>query len=450
VEELDGAGPPPERRMTVLTGIANHATLGLDNARLYASQREEAWVSTALLQVANSINTTLDLTDAAATVARLVPMLVGVDWCAILVWDDARGAISARHAYGMPEEIVTVLMTGAEGSVEAILDREEPLLVRDLVAAGWLPPTTEFAGARATAAAFPMRARTKRLGLLLAGHATDHGFPGRSLSILSGIASQAALAIEAAELYAQTLLQQRLEREMELAREIQAAFLPDATPSLPGWQVAVAWRAARGVGGDYYDFVPLEDGRMGLIIADVSDKGVGAALYMALSRAVIRAAALAASGPAETLERANRVLAADNRSGMFVSLFYAVLEPISGALCYARAGHNPPLWLRCRGGELRSLCPPGAVLGIIESPGIVEETICLEPGDALVMYTDGVIDAVNIADEEFGEARLAALLTAKRGAPAEDVVADIDRTVTAFAAGRQQFDDFTLLVVRRE
>lgn len=449
VQELDGEAPPSEHHLTILIGIANHAALGLDNARLYASQREEAWVSTALLQVANSINTTLDLTDAAATVARLVPMLVGVDWCAILVWDEERGAISARHAYGLPEAAVEALMSGANGCVQDVLGRDEPLLVDDPVAAGWLPAGALPDGARGRVAALPLRARSKRLGVLLAGHGAAQGFPGRSLSILSGIANQTSLAIEAAELYAQTLAQQRLEREMELAQEIQQAFLPETIPALAGWQVAVAWRAARGVGGDYYDFVPLENGRLGFLIADVSDKGVGAALYMALSRAVIRAAALAAAGPAETLERANRVLAADNRSGMFVSLFYAVLDPASGALCYARAGHNPPLWRRCRQGDLRALCPPGAVLGITDDPGIVEETITLEADDLLVMYTDGVTDAVNAANEEFGEERLEALVRAKCGATAEEVIADVDRAVTEFAGGRQQFDDFTLLVLRR-
>ncbi|NLD73385.1 MAG: GAF domain-containing protein, partial [Chloroflexi bacterium] len=332
VEEFDADGPPPEHRMTILTGIASHAALGLDNARLYTSQREEAWVSTALLQVANSITTTLDLPETANTVARLVPMLVGVRWCAVLLWDEERRCIAARHGYGLPPEALDALLQGAPEMVEDLLDADEPRIVADLAAAGWLPGDGASDSAHDSGAAVPMRARAKRLGLLMAGQRPQEGLVGRALSILSGVANQAAMAVEAAQLYEQTLVQQRLEREIELAREIQTTFLPDTTPMLEGWRVAIEWRAARGVGGDYYDFIPLEDGRWGLLIADVSDKGVGAALYMALSRTVIRAAALDARGPAETLERANRVLVGDNRSGMFVTLFYAVLDPQTGAL----------------------------------------------------------------------------------------------------------------------
>jgi sigma-B regulation protein RsbU (phosphoserine phosphatase) len=450
VEEFDGREPPDEHRMTILTGIANHAALGLDNARLYASQREEAWVSTALLQVANSITTTLDLPEAVGTVARLVPMLVGVRWCAVLLWDEERRAITARHGYGLAPEALDALLADAPQGIERLLDGDEPRIEGDVAAAGWLP--TEVAGdvACCAGAAFPMRARAKRLGLLVAGESPTEGFSGRAISILSGIASQAAMAVEAAQLYEQTLFQQRLEREIELARDIQTTFLPDAIPALEGWRVAIEWRAARGVGGDYYDFIPLEEGRWGFIIADVSDKGVGAALYMALSRAVVRAAALDARGPAETLERANRVLVGDNRSGMFVSLFYAVLDPCSGTLCYARAGHNPPLWLRAERGEMQPLCPPGVVLGITEDAGIGEETVVLAPRDAVVMYTDGVIDAVDDANREFGEERLGALLQTRVGEPAESLVGEIDRAVRRFVGGREQFDDFTLLVLSRE
>ncbi len=462
--QFSATGPPPEYLLTILTGIANHAALGLDNARLYASQREEAWTSTVLLQVANSISTTLDLTDAAATIARLVPMLVGVDWCAILVWDDAHRTVAARYAHGLPEGVVELLLPDADGLADALLDRGEPLVADDIVAAGWLAPgepggaaiaggadpAVRGVGLAVCGAAFTLRARSKRLGLMITGQRADHGYSARSLSILAGIANQAALAIEAAELYAQTLAQQRLEREMELAREIQASFLPDALPTLPGWQVAVAWRAARGVGGDSYDFLPLADGRQGLLIADVSDKGVGAALYMALSRTVIRAAALDASGPAETLERANRALASDNRSAMFVSVFYAVLDPRSGTLCCARAGHNPPIWLRCARGELVPLCPPGTVLGITDAPGIGEQTIVMEPGDAVVMYTDGVTDAVNAQNQEYGEERLTSLLASRCGAQAADLVGDIEQAVTDYSAGQEQFDDFTLVVLRRD
>jgi len=453
----DGLRPSEElseHRLSILQGIAHYAALGLESTRLYASQREEAWVSTALLQVANSMTASPDVRDVVSTIIRLIPMLVGVDWCAVLVWDDESQTFSLRQGHAISEPDLARILPdrGPDRNLEAIrafVASSQPQVLSDARSEGLVPPSST-APDLGTVALLPLHARAKPLGLLLAGQRNRAGYAERSMAILSGIASQAALAIEAAQLYAQTVQQQRLEREIELARDIQQSFLPEGCPQIPGWQIAVEWRAARGVGGDFYDFIHLGDNRLGIVIADVSDKGVGAALYMALSRTVLRTAALDASGPADALRRANRVLVDDNRSGMFVTMLYSILDTRTGRLRYGRAGHTPGFWVHRATRSVESLCPPGVVLGITDRPEIAEEEITLERGDALVLYTDGVTDALDEASNEFGEERLIALLHELAPGRADEMVHEIDRRVRTFSGKAKQFDDFTLLVVTRD
>ena len=272
----------------------------------------------------------------------------------------------------------------------------------------------------------------------------------RIYGLVVGIAKQASVAIEAAQLYQQTVRQARLQHEIALARSIQESFLPDCCPYIPGWQLAIEWRAASGVGGDYYDFMPLGAQRLGLVIADVSDKGVAAALYMALTRTVMCASALSAHSPAQALYQANRLLLDDSRSGMFVSVFYAVLELESGRLTHARAGHNPPLLLRVADHALVALDPPGVLSGIVENPTLVEETTHVDPRDVLVMYADGITEATHERDEEFGEGRLQRILADVPEYEAGLLVNRIIAELRTFTGARPQSDDLALLVLRRE
>ena len=449
-------------RQTMLTSIANQTALALENARLYTAEREEAWVSTALLQVANIISTHTDLDQAISSVLRLAPILVGIQWCALWLWDEEKHAFHSPQTYGLPEE-TAMAFAQPEAQAEAI-----PLLQQiavqqgnaanmhsittlDPVGEGLLPASiAERLGANSLTA-LPLHIQERLLGVLLVAH-PEKGkhIAERRMSILDGIAHQIALAIEASQFYQQAVRQQRLEREMELARGIQESFLPECCPTVPGWQFSVEWRAARGVGGDFYDLIPLDAQHLGLLIADVSDKGVAAALYMALSRTVVRIVAKDTLDPAETLKHVNRILLEDSRSGMFVSMFYAVLELGSGQLTYARAGHNPPLVVRAADRSLMRLSPPGVVLGILEEPTIDPGQVQLTPGDALVLYTDGVTEAEDGENNEFGEERLQEVLRSAPNLAAEALVLRISAAVRAFTGERPQFDDLTLMAVVRE
>jgi len=443
-------------RQAILQGIANQASLAIQTAQLHVSQREEAWVTTALLQVANVVgNTTYDLKETLATVVRLGPMLVGVEWCVLLLWDQGRERLVGGSCHGVDASTSAAL-------ADWVIDPVDAPLLDDIIVSG--QPMTVNAqtaleaggvlGSLGAMTGLPMRAHGQTVGLLLAGHREqEKAISGRRMNILSGIANQTAMAIETTQLYQQTVQQQRLQHEIGLARSIQESFMPECCPMIPGWELGIEWRAARGVGGDFYDFIHLEDGRLGLVIADVSDKGVGAALYMALSRTVMRTVALNTYSPAVALQRANHILLEDSRSGMFVTLFYGILDLQSGELVYARAGHNPPLWVRdddgAGSGEIVELDPPGIVLGVLDLVFFEEGRITLAPDDSLVLYTDGVTEAINLDEEEYGVERLRRTLHDGRNLGAPEQVDYINQQVTTFAAGCPQFDDFTLMVVKR-
>ena len=181
-----------------------------------------------------------------------------------------------------------------------------------------------------------------------------------------------------------------------MARDIQVSFLPERCPEPAGWEIAADWRAARGVGGDFYDFIELDDERLGLVIADVSDKGVPAALFMSLSRTLVRASALESRSPSRVLQRVNELITTETRSNMFVSVFYGILNLRTGNLTYANAGHNPPILWRAQGRSWL-LTAHGMVLGVLEKVDLEEREVTLKPGELLILHTDGVTEPINAA-----------------------------------------------------
>jgi serine phosphatase RsbU (regulator of sigma subunit) len=244
----------------------------------------------------------------------------------------------------------------------------------------------------------------------------------------------------------------RLERELAFARRVQLNLMPHAGPVLPGWSISTAYRAARTVGGDFYDVYELPDraGTVGLVVADVTGKGITAALMMAFSRAVLRAAAYNGNGPEDALRRTNRVLVEDARTGLFLTAFVAELDPRTGLVRYAIAGHEPPMLLRSGSARVTALAAGGEMLGIFETLTARDRRIELRPGDTLVVYTDGVTDARDARNRLFGEKRLRDAIMAHRDRGAVGVVAGVLDAVDAFAAGTPAADDVTLLAIGRE
>jgi sigma-B regulation protein RsbU (phosphoserine phosphatase) len=239
---------------------------------------------------------------------------------------------------------------------------------------------------------------------------------------------------------------EREKAELALAQEIQGSMLPKAAPILEGFSLAASTKPAKEVGGDFYDFPPTVSDRIAVVIADVSGKGVAAAIYMAVSRTVLRSVASINSEPDKLLRSANSILSEDAEAGMFVTVFAAFVAR-DGQVSYANAGHNPPVLVRADG-SWESLSEGGVALGInqgaVPSPGAVT----LRPGDVLVLYTDGATEAMSVSGEEFGERRLAEAASASGSA--EERMRSILGAIDAFAAGAPQYDDITIVVIRRD
>jgi serine phosphatase RsbU (regulator of sigma subunit) len=266
--------------------------------------------------------------------------------------------------------------------------------------------------------------------------------------------TEAYQSLQAAQ--AQLIEKEKLERELQVARGVQASLIPRTTPRLDGWGFAARWQPARTVSGDFYDFIPLPHSgaavpNCGIVIADVADKGMPAALLMTVTRSVVRASVIGTREPAKAIELANRLICADAMHTLFVTLLYAQLDPATGELIYVNAGHNPAWLLRAASGEWIELTRTGLPLGLFDWQSLEQSALPLEPGDVLWLYTDGVIDALNAAGESFGAERLRHILAAQsERLSAEERAALLEQALQDFCGGQPPFDDVTFIVVQRE
>jgi sigma-B regulation protein RsbU (phosphoserine phosphatase) len=264
--------------------------------------------------------------------------------------------------------------------------------------------------------------------------------------LLSLFANQAAAAIETARLHREALEKERIERELELAATIQRQLLPRELPRVPGLELAARNRPTRQVGGDYFDLFPLPGRRLAFVVADVSGKGVPAALLVSTVHAAIHLQIDDAKTVADLIGRLDRHLQRYAATRKFLTAFFGLLEVDTGALRYVSAGHNPAL-LRRRSGDTELLKATGVPLGMFPNSSWREESMTLESGDLLCVYTDGISEALDAADEEFGLERLGKLMDTP--APVEDLCRSVFDSVEDFAADVPQYDDQTLLLVRR-
>lgn len=289
----------------------------------------------------------------------------------------------------------------------------------------------------------------KVIGVVQLLNKKDGAFTFRDERLLTAMAAQAAISIENARLYQQEIQQQLINRELETAHSIQASFLPDRIPALAGWDIGALWRPIRSVAGDFYDFHALADGRWGVVIADVSGKGIPAALFMALSVTVLRYGMSINLPPDEVLRHANEMIISEQRSRMFATAFVGYLTPASGEMLFACGGHNPPLWYRAATGTVDYVTAQGVAVGIFKEAEFALDRLRLGPGDIFVLYTDGITEVLNSDEEEFGEDRLEALIRQHTALPAQDLADRILETINDFSAEQELSDDATLVVIKR-
>ncbi|NLG97009.1 MAG: SpoIIE family protein phosphatase [Chloroflexi bacterium] len=297
----------------------------------------------------------------------------------------------------------------------------------------------------------PLKVKEEVRGVVYADNRFETGiFTQADLDLLNAIASIAAISIENARLYQVAVETGRLQRELQLAREMQSSFLPQEIPQIDGWQFAARWEPAREVAGDYFDFIPVSSDHLGLAVADVTDKGAAAAMFMVFSNSIVRGSVHPSMSLSESIKNANRLIAAKSTNAMFVSLVYVQLNPGTGQANYVNAGHNPPLYYSARTDQIQLLAPTGMVLGIDPEAEYNQRAVDLDHGDFLVLYTDGLTDAINASEEPFGMERLTQIVFEQRSRSAEEIIDRLEDELFAHTGDITPFDDVTLLIVKRE
>jgi sigma-B regulation protein RsbU (phosphoserine phosphatase) len=433
-----------DRRLVEL--VASQLALASLEAANFGQQQEEAWFTTVLLEIARHAAQPGDPEIALQAVLQLTTLLAGASWALLLTTDSAgmrfRPGPNAGLKRPVLENLAGLALTPADFGTLAPSEDEAP---RPLS----LPPSLAEAIGSREAMASVLSDGKNLIGLLLV---QADNVEGRRASLLTGIAHQISLRLENVALIEKAAVRRSLERELQTARTIQETFLPLAAPEHEGWSVGAYWRAARSVGGDFYDFIPLPPGaggpRWGLAIADVADKGVPAALYMALTRTLLRTVAPGDDRPGATLARLNHLLLHETTSDMFVSAWYGIWEPERGRVTYANAGHIPPMLFLpdARG----ALLPSGqTVLGVLPDVDYSEGTLEMPPGSLLVMYTDGVSEAGE-GKELFGLHRIEAAVLGLSSWDPPKVMGLLGDRVAAFSGHSDPSDDLTIVCLHRQ
>lgn len=382
-------------------------------------------------------------------------------------YDPLTNTVEHRYAIEMGERIYAPGHLPPGGFRGHVIQKRAPLLVNTNVAelaVKFNQPTIAGTVTPKSWLGVPMLVGDQVTGILsLQSVTAENAFNESDTRLMETLAASMSVALENARLWEQEhRYRQALEHEFEIGRDIQQGFLPESIPQPAGWEIATMLQPAREVAGDFYDVFRLPNGRLALVIADVCDKGLGAALFMTLVRSLLRAVSnldlytgaedRARISCGERLKRSvcfinNYIEENHGKTGMFATMFIAFLDTHTGTFKYVNCGHIPPLLVSSEG-KLRALPLTGPAVGAIHNPDftVLEET--LQPGEWLFAYTDGLTDAENVDGEYFTPARLLPVLTSC-GSPSK-LVEEVHSSVRNFTIGAKQFDDITMLVVRRK
>ncbi len=425
---------------------AESVAFALDYALLHRETERRALEKDVLLEIARSMSAPFDLDEVIEASFESLHQVVDYDAAAIYLVNRRTAELEPVSARGYPEgsEEAFGLMVG-QGIVGWVAKTGESVIVPDVRAdARYVAARPQSRSEIAT----PLLNEGRVIGVFNLESDLEDAYHAGHLELLEAFAAQAAVAVERAHSAHERLERRRLEKELAIARDIQRSFLPSGAPRVPGFDLAGTTITHDEVGGDYYDFIPVSETRLGLAIADVSGKGIPAALLMAGFRMGLLAEIRNEYALRAVMRKANQLLHESTERDKFVTAFYGTLDWKNGVLIFSNAGHNPPILLR-RDGSTERLIEGGVALGVLPDARYEERPIALADGDLLVLYTDGVSEAENAVNEQFGEGRLEDVMRATRDAPAAEIAQAIVKAVLDWTGEKGPSDDLTLLVVRK-
>jgi serine phosphatase RsbU (regulator of sigma subunit) len=424
---------------------------------------------TLLYELACAFAARIELDELSAFVVEKCRQVLDAEGAAILLLDPERGELFFSYVAEpnpeMAERLLALRFPADRGIAGAVLRTGRSLRIDDVASDPRFYAGVDRQTGVTTRALLcaPLRTRQGTIGVIQVLNPRHGGsFTDDHLAFLEALAGSIAVAIENARMYAQ-LKQQLLalqeatrdreqllaiRRELDIARSIQQSILPRTFPRRPDLDLFAEMLPAQEVGGDFYDFFLIDDTHLGVVVGDVSGKGVPAALFMAVSRTVLRSVALEKTPPGKCLRRVNALLCLDNSAEMFVTVFYGVLDTRTGELAYSNGGHNPPYVVRGAGGVEPLEGTGGVVLGVLDDLRYREKRVVLRPGDGVFLYTDGVTEAMDAEGNLFSDPRLQAVLAAHGRATPEAVTRAVVDEVRRYSASVPQTDDITTMAIR--
>jgi len=424
--------------------IAANIAMALLENRNFTRQQEENWITTVLLEVARHAAQPGNVNEALQAVIQLTTLLTDTSWALLMVPDGHPHVFKLGPSSGLGRQAQFTLGEARFPLDSFGLQSDQKFDSPETIT---LPGEMSSLLEADSAVAVPVTSDKSLLGIFLL-EGTE--LPERQLSLIDGIANQISLRLENYRLIEEVAARRSLERELDTARSIQESFLPRSIPSYPGWEIGVTWRVARQVGGDFYDFIPLDtdedNPRWGIVIADVTDKGIPASLFMALCRTLLRSVSISRVDPGETLSRLNELIFSDTQADLLVSVFYAIWEPKSCSFSYANAGHNPPL-LFVPDQPAKILRDHDMVIGASLNASYNTYSIQVGSGELIVLYTDGVTEASDVDDQMFGLHRLENLVLGLETWNAQKIAELIVRRVSDFCGSPDLPDDLTTVVL---
>jgi phosphoserine phosphatase RsbU/P len=412
-----------------------------------------------LAELSDGVRGMVDARSLVETVAERISETLHISRVAVLLGGGGPYRPAYALGYGTAPDVA---FPASAGTVKLLQKQNEPARVYFDDPNSWLYREAEMTDEDRSRLSelsaellLPLSTRDKLLGFISLGpKRSDEPYSRTDLRLLKSVAAQTGLALENADLIAaiadEVAQRERLNREVEIAREVQERLFPQTLPPVAGIAYAGACRSALGVGGDYYDFLALPAEKLGIAIGDVSGKGIAAALMMASLQASLRSEATRASDNlAAMMGNVNRLVYEASSSNRYATFFYGQYDPASHRLTYVNAGHNPPMLFHPSNGECRvsRLEACGTVVGLLENASYQQASLAIAPGDVLIAFTDGISEAMNAAEDEWGEERLIENVKSCLGLPPADIIACIMRAADTFVAGAKQNDDMTLIVL---
>jgi sigma-B regulation protein RsbU (phosphoserine phosphatase) len=434
-----------EEHKRLLTLIASRMAVGIENARLHTRTTRQARALLLLNEIAQELTSILNLDELLKRIAELLSRLIDYQMFSILLLDASGEKLQHRFSQRFQERLHLKhdILLG-RGVVGYAAQAKEAVLVPDVSKnSRYIAVNPETRSELAV----PLIYKEKVIGVLDLEHTRRGYFTEDHKRTLTTLAAQIAIAIENARLYEEIARQeQRLERDLALARELQFRLLPHSRPKMPNLEVEARFVPARAIGGDLYDFVPYSLSRLGIAIGDVSGKGAPAAIYAALVSGILRSHAPIEPGPSEMLSAVNLSLAERRIEAQFVSIIYAVWDDERRTLLIANSGLPRPIY--CHDGKVEVIEATGLPLGLFDEADYEEFTFRAKPGDLFVFFSDGILDARNQHGESFGRERVEKIVAGCTGQSPDCVVNNIFKAVTEHAAGVDAFDDQTVVAIK--